>query len=247
LRAAAADGVDVRLLVPGASDVPAVSPLSRSGYRALLEAGVRIFEWNGTMLHAKCAVADHLWSRIGSTNLNFASWMSNYELDVAIEDAAFARQMADQYEADLASATEIVLTPRNRVRRARTRRQIGKESGVPVPRRAISGSAGRAAAGAVSVGSALGAALTNRRTLAPAESGLLARMAILILGVAAVGFVWPRVLAWPLAIFAGWLGLAWGVKAFAIWRRGRIQGAPSEVVERAFADGELDSSSKGQS
>jgi hypothetical protein len=61
-----------------------------------------------------------------------------------------------------------------------------------------------------------------------------------------VGFVWPHVLAWPLAIFAGWLGLAWGVKAFAIWRRGRIQGAPSEVVERAFADGELDSSSKGQ-
>ena len=62
---------------------------------------MRVFEWNGTMLHAKTAVADGAWSRVGSTNLNLASWMSNYELDVAIEDAAFARQMAVQYEKDL--------------------------------------------------------------------------------------------------------------------------------------------------
>ena len=89
LAAAARDGVDVRLLVPGASDIPALSPLSRAGYRALLEAGVRVFEWNGTMLHAKTAVADGLWARIGSTNLNIASWMGNYELDVAIEDRRF--------------------------------------------------------------------------------------------------------------------------------------------------------------
>ncbi len=121
LQAAARDGVDVRLLVPGASDIPAVSPLSRSGYRSLLEAGVRVFEWNGTMLHAKTAVADGIWSRVGSTNLNLASWLSNYELDVAIEDAAFAKVMAWQYEQDLARATEIVLTKRHRVRRAEVR------------------------------------------------------------------------------------------------------------------------------
>ena len=72
----------------------------------------------GTMLHAKTAVADRRWSRVGSTNLNLASWMSNYELDVAIEDATFSEQMAWQYEADLARSTEIVLTKRNRVRRA---------------------------------------------------------------------------------------------------------------------------------
>ncbi len=118
LRAAARDGVDVRLLVPGASDIPALSPLSRAQYRPLLEAGVRVFEWAGTMLHAKTAVADRRWSRVGSTNLNLASWMSNYELDVAIEDATFSEQMAWQYEADLARSTEIVLTKRNRVRRA---------------------------------------------------------------------------------------------------------------------------------
>ena len=96
LRAAARDGVDVRLLVPGASDIPALSPLSRAQYRPLLEAGVRVFEWNGTMLHAKTAVADRHWSRVGSTNLNLASWMSNYELDVAIEDDGFSAQMAEQ-------------------------------------------------------------------------------------------------------------------------------------------------------
>ncbi|NDP42025.1 MAG: phosphatidylserine/phosphatidylglycerophosphate/cardiolipin synthase family protein, partial [Aromatoleum sp.] len=118
LAAAARDGVDVRLLVPGASDLPALSALSRANYRPLLEAGVRVFEWRGTMLHAKSAVADGLWSRVGSTNLNVASWMNNYELDVAIEDAGFAQQMSAQYDKDLARATEIVLTERNRVRRA---------------------------------------------------------------------------------------------------------------------------------
>src|SRR5579875_2107056 len=74
---AAQDGVDVRLLVPGASDVPAVAALSRTGYRALLEAGIRVYEWKGSMLHAKTAVADDRWARVGSTNLNIASWLGN--------------------------------------------------------------------------------------------------------------------------------------------------------------------------
>ncbi|HEY3584650.1 MAG TPA: phospholipase D-like domain-containing protein, partial [Casimicrobiaceae bacterium] len=174
LRAAARDGVDVRLLVPGSSDIPALSPLSRAQYRPLLEAGVRVFEWAGTMMHAKTAVADRRWSRVGSTNLNLASWMSNYELDVAIEDRGFADKMAAQYETDLEHTTEIVLTPRNRVRRASSP-ETGHDNGHA--RRAPSGSAGRAAAGAVSVGSALGAALTDRRILGPAEAGLLFLMA----------------------------------------------------------------------
>jgi cardiolipin synthase len=216
LRAAARDGVDVRLLVPGASDIPAVSLVSRSGYRGLLEAGVRVFEWNGTMLHAKTAVADGAWSRVGSTNLNVASWLSNYELDVAIEDAAFARQMAVQYEKDLARATEIVLTGRNRVRRSEPRDESDAESGLRV-RRAVSGSAGRAAAGAVSVGSALGAALTNRRTLGPAEVGMLATMAVFMLGTATVAAIFPRIFAWPVALFAAWIGVAWGFKAWRLW------------------------------
>jgi len=69
LRAAALDGVDVRLLVPGSSDIPALQPFSRAGFRALLEAGIRVFEWKGPMLHAKTAVCDGQWARVGSTNL----------------------------------------------------------------------------------------------------------------------------------------------------------------------------------
>ncbi|MGP1667633.1 MAG: phospholipase D-like domain-containing protein, partial [Rhodanobacter sp.] len=90
LVAAARDGVDVRLLVPGSSDIPAVASLSRAGYRPLLKAGVRVFEWNGSMLHAKTAVADSQWARVGSSNLNIASWWGNHEIDVAVEDAGFA-------------------------------------------------------------------------------------------------------------------------------------------------------------
>jgi cardiolipin synthase len=70
LRAAAMDGVDVRLLVPGATDIPVLRAVSRAGYRPLLEAGIRVFEWNGSVLHAKTAVADCHWARVGSTNLN---------------------------------------------------------------------------------------------------------------------------------------------------------------------------------
>lgn len=217
LRAAARDGVDVRLLVPGASDVPAVSPLSRIGYRPLLEAGVRVFEWNGTMMHAKSAVADRLWSRVGSTNLNIASWMTNYELDVAIEDPVFADAMAAQYERDLGYATEIMLTRRNRVRKAEPVAPP-KADGAGA-RRAMVGSAGRAAAGAVSVGSALGAALTNRRTLGPTEAGVLSFVAVVMVGIALLAAFLPRVVAWPIALLATWFGAAWAWKALMLWRR----------------------------
>jgi cardiolipin synthase len=221
LRAAARDGVDVRLLVPGSSDIPALSPLSRAQYRPLLESGVRVFEWNGTMLHAKTAVADGLWARVGSTNLNLASWLSNFELDVAIEDRGFAERLAAQYEEDLTHSTEIVLTPRNRVRRASPVSGAAVEETPRGPRRAMSGSAGRAAAGAVSVGSALGAALTNRRTLGPAEAGLLFIMAAIAVAIGVVAALWPRIVAWPLAILAIWFGVAWAVKAYAV-RHGHI-------------------------
>jgi cardiolipin synthase len=234
LRAAARDGVDVRLLVPGSSDIPALSPLSRAQYRPLLEAGVRVFEWSGTMLHAKTAVADRRWSRVGSTNLNLASWMSNYELDVAIEDASFSEQMATQYEADLGHSTEIVLTRRNRVRRAPSQETAPQWHGGR-SRRAASGSAGRAAAGAFSVGSALGAALTDRRILGPAEAGLLFLMAAVAAVIGIVGALWPRVLAWPVAFVALWSGTAWIVKGISL-RRGRRSGPRVERLEDAMPE-----------
>ena len=75
LRAAAMDGVDVRLLVPGASDLGLVKRLGTAGYRPLLEVGIRVFEWNGPMLHAKTAVADGKWARVGS-EIGSSTWPS---------------------------------------------------------------------------------------------------------------------------------------------------------------------------
>jgi cardiolipin synthase len=62
LRSAAKDSVDDRHLAPNATDVPLLKPLSRAGHQVLQEVRVRVFEWNGTMLHAKTAVADGKWA-----------------------------------------------------------------------------------------------------------------------------------------------------------------------------------------
>ncbi len=210
LRAASMDGVDVRLLVPGSSDMPMLSPLTRSGYRPLLEAGVRIFEWNGRMIHAKTAVADRHWARVGSSNLNLASRIGNYELDVAVENEAFARQMEDTYSNDLERATEIMLNRRNRVRPS--------VPGTPVRRglaRPGGGSASRAAAGALRIGNTVGAAITNRRILGPAEAGVMFKVGVLLIVLAVLGMVWAELVAIPVGIIAGWIGLSLLVKA---WR-----------------------------
>ncbi|MFI4970111.1 MAG: phosphatidylserine/phosphatidylglycerophosphate/cardiolipin synthase family protein [Lysobacterales bacterium] len=200
LIAAARDGVDVRLLVPGSNDIPAVGSLSRAGYRPLLEAGVRVFEWNGSMLHAKTAVADGRWARVGSTNLNIASWMGNCEIDVAIEDQAFARQMEAQYRSDLDNATEIVLKMPRRARRTAT-------GGGRLPR-TQGGSSSRAAAGALRLANSIGAAITNRRVLGPAESAPLLAAGLALLVAAAIAAIWPRLIAWPLALLAMWIGIS---------------------------------------
>jgi len=201
LRAAAQDGVDVRLLVPGrGSDIRIVQAISRLGYRTLLEAGVKVFEWNGPMIHAKTAVADGRWARVGSTNLNLASWIGNRELDVVVEDEAFARAMEAQYLKDLASATEVVLNRRRRVRPA---------GDVELPRtRRAGGSAGRAAAGALRLGNALGAALSPQKLHGPAERRLLVPAGVVLVALAPIALLWPEALAWPLGGLALWLGVA---------------------------------------
>jgi cardiolipin synthase len=229
LRSAARDGVDVRLLVPGSSDVPIVSALSRSGYRSLLEGGVRVFEWNGPMLHAKTAVADRRWARIGSTNLNISSWLHNYELDVAIEDETIASAVADMYEEDLKRSTEIVLRRRRhwtRARPAERRKRL---------KRAASGSAGRAAAGALTIGSVVGAALTNRRSLDATEANLLRYGSVILLAVAVVAFLWPKVLAFPVAAIAAWIAGAMLLRAARL-RRSREAGPRERDPDPSDAD-----------
>lgn len=108
---AARDGVDVRLLVPGSSDLPVVRNLTRFGYRRLLRGGVRIYEWDGPMLHAKTVVADGSWTRIGSSNLNPASLYGNWELDLLIDDPGLAGAMEAQFRRDIELSREISLRP----------------------------------------------------------------------------------------------------------------------------------------
>jgi cardiolipin synthase len=212
LSAAARHGVDVRLLVPNATDVPLLRPLSRSGYRPLLDAGVRVFEWNGTMLHAKTAVADGRWARVGSTNLNITSWLGNWELDAVIEDEPFARQMEEMYLQDLSNATEIVLTE---TRRGHARRLSRTRRPGPVKSR---GSAGRVAAGAVRVGNAIGAAFTNRRTLEPVEARLAVLGGIVLLALALIFAFVPGLLVYPVVVILVWMAAALLYRGYRLHR-----------------------------
>ena len=109
---AARSGVDVRLLVPGASDLPVLRTFTRVGYRELLRAGVRVYEYQGPMIHAKTMVVDRRWARVGSSNLNVSSLLTNYELDLTAECEQLTEELARQFRHDLASSSEIVLQPR---------------------------------------------------------------------------------------------------------------------------------------
>ena len=197
LRAAARDGVDIRLLVPSGTDIPLLRPLSRAGYRPLLEAGIRVFEWNGSMLHAKTAVADGRWARVGSTNLNPASWLGNCELDVIVEDEKFASDMEAMYLEDLTNATEVILD------RASVIHRHGAHAGAPAA--GGGGSAGRAAAGLLRIGNTVGAAVTNRRTLEPVECRIMLVGAVVLLIIGVLVAVFPKVAAYPIAAAALWL------------------------------------------
>jgi cardiolipin synthase len=239
--AAAKDGVDVRLLVPQASDIMLIRSLSRAGYRPLLEAGVRVFEWNGPMLHAKTAVADGRWARVGSSNLNLASWIGNYELDVSVEDEGFAKEMMEMYEDDLENATEIVLNEQNRVRSTRrpgprrSRRKIGQ------------GSTTRAAAGAIRLGNTVGAAITNHRVLGPAEAQIMITGGLLLLVLSILSVIWPLLLTIPFAAVGIWFALSLLFRAYALHASGRketMEVAAKTVTKPEAISGTVDEGSK---
>lgn len=109
---AARAGTDVRMLLPGHSDLRVVRNLTRIGYRGLLRSGVRVWEWDGPMLHAKTIVVDGRWVRIGSSNLNPSSLLANWEVDVLVEDAELAGAMERQFMGDIARSREVVRKPR---------------------------------------------------------------------------------------------------------------------------------------
>jgi cardiolipin synthase len=109
LEKAVTRGVDVRLLVPGRSDIPAASYAGRAFFTRLLKAGVQIYTYLGEMLHAKTYLFDGHWSIIGSTNLDYQSLMYNDEGNVGIFDDSFALRMAEIFEEDTKNAVRIEL------------------------------------------------------------------------------------------------------------------------------------------
>jgi cardiolipin synthase len=107
LKGAAGRGVDVRLVLPGFSDFWAPLYAGRSHYAGLLDAGVRIFERRDALLHAKTAVIDGVWSSVGSTNLDWRSFVHNYEADVIVLGVPFARDLERLFALDVAASHEV--------------------------------------------------------------------------------------------------------------------------------------------
>ena len=254
LTAAAQDGVDVRLLLPAHNNWPWVGTLSRGGYRGLLEAGVRIFEWQGPMIHAKTMVADGIWCRVGSSNLNSASLLGNWGINAGVLDTDLATQMEALYLADLASSMEIVLpggwpgirgawpeatggplpVPRTTLDPGRTLRER-----LDKIRQGPRGSTGWQLADLVRAGSTLGDAMAGHRTLGREDRVVLGTAAFLVLVVAAISAFLPRLVGWTLALVAGWFGIVLGVRALIQLRRARREERADQSSE---APGEDDDS-----
>jgi cardiolipin synthase len=109
LKEASARGVDVKLLLPSESDVWLVFHAGRGYYSELLQAGVKIYERQAALLHAKTALVDGVWSTVGSTNLDWRSFLHNQELNAVILGADFGAQMRAMFEKDLAASQPITL------------------------------------------------------------------------------------------------------------------------------------------
>jgi cardiolipin synthase A/B len=107
LKRAARRGVDVRIIVAGQSDVDIVRHASRAVWGRLLRAGVRIFEWDESVLHAKSAVVDGSWSTIGTFNFDYLSLRVNLEVNVSVLDTRFASTLEASFRDDFARCREV--------------------------------------------------------------------------------------------------------------------------------------------
>jgi len=106
---AAGRGVDVKLILPSHSDSEIVFHAGRSHYSTLLNAGVKIYERTGQLLHSKTAVIDGVWSTVGSTNLDWRSFLDNDEINAVILGREFAQRMQVMFAADLTGSEAIDL------------------------------------------------------------------------------------------------------------------------------------------
>jgi cardiolipin synthase A/B len=205
---AAKSGVDVRLLVPGTSDLPVLRNFTRVGYRELLHAGVRVFEYRGPMIHAKTMLVDRRWSRVGSTNLNVSGLLTNYELDLIAEAEDLCEALAAQFRHDLASSREIVLQARR----------------LPLPPRLVGAPAADAPAPDADAvhkrsGYELGtvAVVALRRVAGGLRRAIAVTGALTCAGIGALLLLFPKAMSIVLATGAFSLAVAFG--AYALERR----------------------------
>jgi cardiolipin synthase A/B len=109
LTAAVARGVDVKLILPSQTDSWLVFHAGRGYYTQLLKAGIKIFQLRGAILHSKTALIDGVWATVGSTNLDWRSFLHNQELDAVVLGAEFGGQVQAMFNRDLAASDEVLL------------------------------------------------------------------------------------------------------------------------------------------
>ena len=234
LGAAARQGVDVRILVPAQNNWLLVGSLSRGGYRSLLKSGVRIFEWQGPMIHAKTAVVDGVWSRVGSSNLNSASLIGNWELDVGVLDTKLASQLEELFLTDLSSSIEIVLPSRRFEHGIELPESSGATESLDpqgtLPERMMQIRALGSAQSRITMAplvrarGALGDSLAGDRPLGREDRTVLGTVSALILSTAIIAAFFPTFVGVVVAVVAGWFGLTTGIRAYLQSRRARSEG-----------------------
>jgi cardiolipin synthase len=106
---AAARGVDVKLIVPSTTDSSLVFHAGRAHYEPLLRGGVKLYERREALLHAKTAVVDGVWATVGSTNLDWRSFLHNQELTAVILGKEFGAKMRAAFERDLSASEPVTL------------------------------------------------------------------------------------------------------------------------------------------
>lgn len=109
LLAAAARGVDVRVLMPANSNHVVADWVARSHYTQLLRGGVRLFLYEDVMVHAKTATVDGTWTTVGTANIDRLSLIGNYEVNLEVHDYGQAEQMEAIFLQDLHNAPELTL------------------------------------------------------------------------------------------------------------------------------------------
>jgi cardiolipin synthase len=102
-------GVQVRVLVPGKSDVPVVQYAVEALFDTLIRHGVQVWTLGGAMVHSKTAIIDDRFATVGTYNLDERSWLKNLEVNLAVEDATFARHVRSWFERDLENAEQVDL------------------------------------------------------------------------------------------------------------------------------------------